>query len=355
MDQDKKNALPDFLLEWQRIYKPTAPETDVLFLSLCAAVQLSVLGALLYYLGDERKLKLAMSFCTRFVGIAAVALTYHNRGQCTQKHACKVSGAGWVKLERDPHNTMFAVVGFFVCLLFLGVLRSWIVHSCAKTTALLRMIAQPICDLLGGLAFTDAPIEKMFWGHSPFIGLSAAVCAALTQPQIMCVLECAATYTGFILDLGFFVSVCATYVALIWFCIIVLDHFCRCGIKDCISKELLPQGLFLRDLRANIPTILPPTTTTAIIADKHNIKEVEAIAEKRPGAPKYTKRLHPTSLYNHFAAYCTVGGAALKTPDKEQECVKLVLRDKGFSTDGPTIKLYVMKELIRLELLDEKK
>jgi len=354
MDQDKKNALPEFLLEWQRIYKPTAPETDVLFLALCAAAQLSVLSALLYYLGDERKLKLALSFCTRFVCIAAVALTYQNRGQCTQKHACKVSGAGWVKLERDAHNAMFAVIGFFVILLFLGVLRSWIVHSCAKTTAFLRMIAQPICDLLGGLAFTDAPIEKMFWGHSPFIGLSAAVSAALTQPQIMCVFECAATYTGFIMDIGFFVSVCVTWVVLIWFGICVLDHFCRCGIKDC-GKEMLGESLFYRDLCANIPTILPPTTTTGIIADKHNIKGVEAIAEKRPGAPKYAgKTLHPVTLWKHFAQHCTVGGAALKTPDKEQECVKVVLKAKGMNADGPTIKLYVMKELIRLELLDEK-
>jgi hypothetical protein len=159
------------------------------------------------------------------------------------------------------------------------------------------------------------------------------------------------------MDIGFFVSVCATYVALIWFCIIVLDHFCRCGIKDCIFKELLPQGLFYRDLCANIPTILPPTTTTGIIADKHNIKGVEAIAQKKPTAPPaYTgKTLHRTTLWNFYAEHCTVGGIARETPTKED--VERVIKAKGIIADATAVNLYVINELERLglELLDEKK
>ena len=348
MDQDKKNALPEFLLEWQRIYQPTAPETDVVLLSLYAAVQLSVLSALLYYLGDERELKLALSFCAKFACIAAVALTYQNRGECTQKHACKVSGADWVRLERDAHNTMFAVVGFFVILFFLGVLRSWIVHSCAKTTAFLRMIAQPICDLLGGLAFTDAPIKKMFWGHSPLIGGSAAVCAALTQPQIMCVLECAATYTGFIMDIGFFGSVCATYLGFIWFSIIVLDHFCRCGIKDCIFKEMLPESLFYRDLCANIPTILPPTTTTGFKADKHNISTIGYIAEAKTPLTKHAaKQLRRPQLLTHFTTYCTVDGK-----DATEEHIKAAFAKANILYDNTDdLRLFLIRELTNLGLV----
>lgn len=339
--------MPDFLLEFLRIYKPTDYETDVRLLLLYAVVQLGTLGALVYYLGDQRNLRLSVSFCVKLLCIAVVALHYKNRAECTESEPCKVSGADVVKRERNAHNMTCAVTGMLLWFAMLGTFGSVILKHCSNATDFLRMLTGPINELFGGLAFTDARMEAMLWGHSPLMLVSAAVCAVLTQPQIMCILECFRNYTGCFIDIIFVAAIYTTYIAFCWILILLIDKCCCCTIQK-TGKEFFNASGFLRDVRATLP-ILPPTatTTTGFKADKHNINTIGYIAEAKKPLTKYAlPTIRRPQLLTHFTRYCTVDGK-----DATEEHIKAAFAKANILYENDGLRLWLIRELTNLGLV----
>lgn len=339
---DKKTKAA--LLEYLRIYGARNYESEVAWLCLHTLVALGQLAALVYTFGEHRYFKLALFINVKLCWIAAIALHWEYRAKCTDKQPCQA----YVQYEWTGFLNMCAFIGL---LPWLFSFATCIVQLCAIGTAHITMTDfGPVCRLFGKVKFEDGGIQDMLSGLMPLTCISAAVCAAVRVPGVVCMLQCIRSYQALLSDV--LVAVCILTSILMYLYVLVLIVECSgcCGnIRQnarTVFRDTMARSKFVAGARKtmSLAAILPPTT--GFKADKHNVAAMPFIAEAKAGALEFTRRKMRASLLTHFTTYCTVDGRNATEDD-----IKSVFADANVVYDDNGSRLFLVKELTYLKLL----
>ena len=310
---------------------------------------LGLLGLLISQAGENRYLKRGMSMCINIYLCLFVALHWKHRATCTDKDPCKVDDFELIKFKDSNFNFLLSVAGLIAFVLkfpgFVGMAVG-AVQIASAHVGILDFAA--INSLFGDMQFTDGGVEEMLYSHLKPICASAVVCVFLRVPKFVCMMQCIHAYKVFFSDL--------CNAVLIWFgdgvFFWILAQFqqslgygnfwnsCCTAIKNIKNHS--------KTIGGTTTTVGSTSATSCIIADEHNVKTCADIAETK-STVKFLKWRFYKGLLAHFVLHCTVNGK-----DPTEKDIEEALEAKNFSSDEKAKRLFLIKELERLGLLDPK-
>ena len=300
---EEYNAKRDLLTGFLRTYQ--AHDFDTWWTELVAGTLtvLVVLGVLNYSFHHHRKLKVVTSIALQMVLAAFVNLCCHYPAKCTDKEPCKDHNIAWLKFERNGENN---IIAFFGGLALVCKLANSIISAFGTATAWFSMqIADAACKLLGVVPFPDAPIQDVLKDHWFLIILAAAVCVAVKVPGMMCMLQCLSSSYQLFCDaiysvvwVTFFVAVALVFHWLLKLCGYDLWLMFQKARREYAAKHAATFG----------STTGPFGSTTAVLADDHNVKMLPVLFQLIGDPPKFEGNRVGTRMWTYVQEKCTVKG-----------------------------------------------
>jgi hypothetical protein len=189
--------------------------------------------------GLNRALQEATGACFQLALLCTMHLFWRHRPQCSDSAACyDFTDSYFNSFTLDQwHWTGLAIWGCSVwSCIWTGVL--WFYSK--KVAYYLNLVAEPMFYYgMGGVVYTDASIEDLIKWHVPMLVATALTCLAITQPKIVCGLECFATYVTFSFQIGFCCAIASGIVfgmiPATWIVLQVIDRAC---FKSYVSNRL---------------------------------------------------------------------------------------------------------------------
>jgi hypothetical protein len=223
------------------------------------------------------------------------------------------------------------------------------------------MIGARIYALLEDVAFIDAEMTTMINVHVPIVLCSFVFCCAMRVPWLMCKIDTFVRITLLAYNIVYTLALLTVLVALIG-AILMLGVFAAAQSGYPVWQELhkLWNGSGFLHFLARSTTLT--TTGTALQANQANIDAITTeIATAKSGATDFwfyslKKNRTYTCIAKHFKTHCLVDGKNIENNNS----VDKVLSDNNIDTHTERIKdqarkLYMMKELRRLGLMELKK
>jgi hypothetical protein len=301
--------------------------------------------------GLNRALQEATGACFQLALLCTIHLFWRHRPQCSDSAAC-YDFKDWSFNSFTLDEWIWTGLAIWGCSVWSCIWTGVLWFYSKKVAYYLNLVAEPLFYYgMGGVVYTDASIEDLIKGHVPMLLGTALTCLALTQPNIVCGLECFATYVKFCFQIGFCFAMASGIVfgviPAVWLVLAVIDTACLNSYfsnrLSKIQRDLQPSP-FVRSLAIRAPPAAKVVQDKIMTTKDHIAKLPNIAAWNDPNDPNYKGSLRgEIAIVEHFEKYCTVQGRKATQAD----LVK-VLEDAKLQNTATTRKWYAWKLMAHL-------